>query len=131
MSRRILVIDDDEIVLRLIQRCLGSEYALTTVTCGSEALDLLARQEPYDVVLCDLLLADMAGEQLYEELLDFHPAQARRMALMTSGRDLPEFRDFIRRFDGCLLAKPFEVSELRRTVEVVLSRAALRDSPRP
>ena len=83
------------------------------------------------MVLCDLLLADMTGEQLYEELLDFHPAQARRMALMTSGRDLPEFRDFIRRFDGRLLAKPFEASELRRTVEIVPSRAALRDSPRP
>jgi CheY-like chemotaxis protein len=69
MTRRILVIDDEERIREVVRACLedlGGWKALTA-SSADEALST-ARDEPLDAILLDLSMPDTDGFQLYEQL---------------------------------------------------------------
>ena len=70
---RVLIVDDDALVNQLLDTMLPkNEYAVTTVSRGSDALDRI-RRDPPDVVILDLLMPEMSGYQLLH-LLRSDPA---------------------------------------------------------
>ena len=104
----VLVVDDDERVLRTIETVLKQfGYRVLTAPGGTEALDLLSRAEvPPDVALVDLVMPRMSGRELIERLRRLRPQLA---IVPTSGyvwpADAPgEPADYLR--------KPFTAQEL-------------------
>lgn len=70
---RILIVDDDDGIRELLKyACAAADYAVTEVATGGEAMQRLDK-EPYDVVVLDLMLPDMSGMQLLEEIALTHP----------------------------------------------------------
>ena len=60
----ILVIEDDYIVARTIERSLrGDEYHVTLASRGEKGV-VLARQNPPDLVILDIIMPDMDGYQV-------------------------------------------------------------------
>ncbi len=69
----ILLIDDEEIMREVISRLLSREgYAVQTAPTADEGLAKL-RDEPFDLVLLDLMLPGKSGLQALEEILEFDP----------------------------------------------------------
>ncbi|MGC4089311.1 MAG: CPXCG motif-containing cysteine-rich protein [Polyangiaceae bacterium] len=76
-NRRLLVVDDDVLVARTLARLL-SEHRVEVVTSGRDALQRLATEgSAFDLVLCDLMMPDITGMDVYEEVERKHPGLLR------------------------------------------------------
>jgi len=72
MFRKILFVDDDVGLLRVIQDHFSERFGLDTAQCGAHALELLARQNPYAVIVSDYRMPGMDGAEFL--------ARAKRLA---------------------------------------------------
>lgn len=118
----LLLIDDDAMVLRLLGRAL-STHELAYARSGEEALTLLERYPPFDLIVCDLAMARMNGAQFYEAVLVRNPRLARRIVFISGGAISQSLTDFLRTVPNARLNKPFALDELNNQVERLLSRA--------
>ena len=68
MAKRILVVDDDEMVLMALNELLKPEgYNVQTVTSGTEALQKL-NQNDYDLLMLDVIMPEMDGFELCKKI---------------------------------------------------------------
>jgi PAS domain S-box-containing protein len=119
---RILLADDDAIVLDLLAAMLSAEGAEVTPTRdGCEAWERLQGQD-YDLIVADLRMPNVDGQQLYERVACERPELVRRFVFATGDLARQETLAFLEGLPNRILAKPFEVETVRR----VLSQAAAR-----
>ena len=74
-TENILFVDDEKSIRNSVRSCLeGVGYNVTAVADGQEALDIFAKDfDRFDLVLTDLTMPDMTGEQLANALLKLRP----------------------------------------------------------
>ena len=118
MQRRgkILMIDDEPVILNILSRALGGNHDCVATTKASEALERLRAGEQFDLILCDLMMPNMDGRQLYTELERFDPEQAHRMVFLTGGAFTPNLQAFLADVANERISKPFDVAQLKSTV---------------
>jgi signal transduction histidine kinase/CheY-like chemotaxis protein len=116
---RVLIVDDDPLVLRMLSRALERWWQVTAVTSGEEAL-ALAATEPFDAVVCDLMMPGMSGMEVCDELDKRHPALRRRTLFLTGGAVAQEAQDFLARADVRSLTKPVSPAVLSSTLHELL-----------
>lgn len=91
---KILVVDDEEMVLSVLKSQLQPEgYHVTTETSAVKALELLQRAT-FSVVLADHEMPEMAGLEFLTKVKDSHPAVTR--ILISSGLSMNELTDAIK-----------------------------------
>ena len=117
--QRILVIDDEPLVATCLCRGLRDYDALAT-TSGRLALELL-RKEHFDLVLCDLMMPELSGMDVYGSLRLSDPQLAQRMIFITGGAGLSSAQAFLASVRNPRLEKPFEVAQLRAAVATALA----------
>lgn len=117
---RILVVDDDELVLKSIRRILYRIGDISYATGASEARVLLER-EPFDLVISDLTMLGEHGASLLRHVEQTYPRTAR---LLITGHRLEKID-----LSGLtILDKPFTNEQLMSFVDLLL--AAQRDRTR-
>ena len=121
---RILVIDDEPLVLDLVRRILQADHDVETVPCAREALARVLRGEPYALILCDLMMTEMNGAELYARLALDAPEAAGRLVFMTGGAVSAASEVALERAPNPRLEKPFQATELRAFVQKQLARFA-------
>jgi signal transduction histidine kinase len=109
---RILVIDDEPIVCRSLERLLAKEGEVASVSSGRQAIHLFESGHRFGVVLCDLMLPETDAPALYDAVTKIDPAQAERMVFMTGGVFTVRAREFLGRVSNPRLCKPFDVEAL-------------------
>ncbi|MEO6776916.1 MAG: ATP-binding protein [Kofleriaceae bacterium] len=116
---RVLVIDDDALLLKSIGRNLG-QHEITA--CGS-AVDALARLragDTFDAILSDLMMPGFTGMQFHAELTALRPELAHRVLFMTGGAFTTEAQTFLEDPDIRSIEKPFAAADVRaRILELV------------
>lgn len=116
MTRCILFVDDEPMILKGIQRSLHSmrgQWDMTFATGGKEALEVMAGQE-FDVLVTDMRMPGMTGADLLREVKARHPRTAR---LVLSGH---ADRELILQSVGSahqFLSKPCEPENLKAAIE--------------
>ena len=118
---RVLVIDDEPIIGRTIEAALAGEHEVVPVSLASEAFARLAEGEKFDVILCDVMMPDATGREVYERLLSDWPRAARGLVFMTGGACSPEASELVDRTSRRVLYKPFRVDELRAVVHAQMA----------
>jgi CheY-like chemotaxis protein len=113
---RVLVIDDEQMLCNAIQRILGAEHDVTTVTSAKEALSRLGTGERFDLILCDLMMPEMTGMDLYDELQQSMADQAAKFIFMSGGAFTDHARAFLARSCNQIIDKPFRGAGLRQVV---------------
>lgn len=121
-GRRVLVIDDEPGVLRVIKRIL-KDYEVTTCQGGKEALDHL-QQGNFDLILCDLMMPEYTGMDLYEITAADRPELLDRFLFVTGGAFTKQTESFLRDVSQDVVGKPFTTAELRDAVSKRLGRLA-------
>lgn len=101
---RILLIDDDQRVARAIIRLLG-KHEVEWVQSGRDALERIG--ETWDVVLCDLMMPEMSGPELYERVRGARPELLPRIVFVTGGAFSDEATSFIEKERPRVIYKPF------------------------
>jgi signal transduction histidine kinase/CheY-like chemotaxis protein len=117
---RLLVVDDEPLLARTLQMLLEPEHDVTIFHDAREALEHLRTGTAYDAILCDLMMAEMTGEQFYEELSLSAPEQLFRIIFMTGGAVTRNAREFLARVPNPHLLKPFQQQELDKLLAVLL-----------
>ncbi len=116
---RLLVIDDEPALARMVREQLAGEHEVVVVGSGREALDRLATDARFDAVLCDLMMPDLAGMDLFEIVARDYPALEARFVFMSGGAFTPRAEALFRRFPSRCLQKPFDAATLRVALEEV------------
>jgi signal transduction histidine kinase len=108
---RVLVIDDDQLLLHLYPRLLpGHDVCLAS--SGDEALRLLETDQRFDAVLCDLRMPVLSGTEVYAIIAARWPALARRFAIVTGGGVDASALAGLDAIGVPVLAKPFGIAQL-------------------
>ena len=118
---RILVVDDEPLVLRMTERALTSlGYQVVTAINGAAALTAWQQAaEPFDVVVLDMVMAGLDGRETYLALKTLDPTV--RVLLMTGYALNNEAQHILELGVRGFLAKPFNVDELSVALNDVLA----------
>jgi len=114
---RILVVDDEKMVVSVIKRILAKEHDVVSTVAAREALALCVAGEKFDLILCDLMMPEMTGMDLHRELSRAAPEQAHRMIFLTGGAFTDKARQFLSETVKEYLEKPFDPVNLRAIVQ--------------
>jgi CheY-like chemotaxis protein len=79
---RVLVVDDDQGIVRLLARVLR-RYDVTTALSAEEALAHVRNGPPFALVLSDIVMPDRDGIELHTDIAAIDPSLARRMVFIT------------------------------------------------
>jgi DNA-binding NtrC family response regulator len=122
-SERILIVDDEDGMRRLLSRVLTREgYDTSTVGSGAEALRLVSN-ERFDLVVTDIKMPEMDGLQLLAELKDYEPSLP--IIVITAYGTIENAVQALRSGAYDYIAKPFENDEIKLTVAKAFERERL------
>ncbi len=122
-SEKILLVDDEEGMRRLLSRVLSREgYEPTTAASGEEALRLVG-SEQFDLVITDIKMAGMSGLELLHELKAFDPALP--IIVITAYGTVESAVQALRAGAYDYITKPFENDEIKLTVAKAFERERL------
>ena len=79
-------------------------------------------------MLCDVSLPDIEGPALYDEVVRRDPELARRFVFVTGGAFNDSTREFLRRYQGPRLDKPFPISRARTPARLASAAQRLRST---
>ncbi|MEO8552020.1 MAG: ATP-binding protein, partial [Kofleriaceae bacterium] len=113
---RVLVVDDEPMVRDMLARVLRRDHDVVTVSCGRAALDEITAGGWFDVVISDVMMPNMTGVDLLEELLRVAPTQARRLVFLSGGVFTAQTRERLEELGTLVLEKPTSPKDLRDAV---------------
>lgn len=119
-GKRILVVEDEEIVVDLIRGILeGADGHVDIARNGQEALEIMD-SNAYDLVICDIKMPEINGFDLYNEIKTANPDLARRVVFMT-GDPGEETIAFLNETGNEFITKPFKVGSFRARINDVFT----------
>jgi len=123
MSARILIVDDEEIVIKSCLRILdGNEHRIETARDGHEALRKV-EDSPYDVIILDIMMPNLSGLEVLRQVKETHPDIDVIMITGLSQIETAVQAMKLGAFD--YISKPFEPDELNLVLQRALERRRL------
>jgi two-component system, NtrC family, sensor kinase len=118
---RILVVEDDRLVASSLRRVLAA-YAVSVVDSGREAQALLLSND-FELIICDLMIPDLTGMDIYERLDRDRPHLCARFVFMTGGAFTARAKRFVKEFPSeRRVEKPFDPEGLVLLVRKLLAQ---------
>jgi putative nucleotidyltransferase with HDIG domain len=125
MPDRILVVDDEEAIREIVSAILSAAgYACKQASSGMEALALLSSGEVFELMLSDLMMADLDGIGLLERTKEKFPDMP--VVMVTAVHDISVALAAIRNGAYDYLLKPFEREQLLNAVARALENRRLK-----
>ena len=90
---KILIVDDDEMMLMMARRILSLKYEIVTATTGAEAIEIFDAERP-DMVLSDLMMPEMDGYELHRILQEKSGETVPIMFMSANEGDESEIKGF-------------------------------------
>ena len=122
-SRKVLVVDDDEHILRSLAQYLEmEEFSVKTASGGAEALALVESDRP-DLVLLDVMMPEMDGFEVLENLRR-KPETEKLPVIMLTARD--QHGDVLKGYQmgvSSYMVKPYNFDELLEVINQVFAEA--------
>jgi len=121
--RRVLVIDDDAVMRKLILEILGNRYQVLTSSHGLELPRLMTEFVP-DLVILDVMMPWVDGIQLCRSL-KINPAWKKIPVIFVSGKKKMADVDFaLEQGADAYITKPFSMVDLLHKIKVLLGEPA-------
>jgi two-component system cell cycle sensor histidine kinase/response regulator CckA len=109
---RILVVDDEIDLVHVMRTALSEEHDVVTAVSGREALELLARDAAFDLILCDVMMPEVSGVDVLRALRTRSPALADRVVFVTGGTFTSADREYLESVANARIDKPFSIQSL-------------------
>lgn len=111
-KQSILVVDDEEIIRDFLSEVL-EDYQVTVACDGDEAIEKL-RSRPYDLVITDLRMPRIPGEEVVKFARDTYPGA--KVVVISGYSSLSTVSQSVHNGACAFLSKPFSIKELLQTV---------------
>jgi PAS domain S-box-containing protein len=122
---RVLIVDDEPLVRGSVVRLLRLENDVVEAGSGYAAATILAADDRFDAILCDLIMPELSGMELHTRLAASRPDLASRMIFMTGGAFTERALAFLDAVPNERLEKPFDSVGLR---ELIRAKVRVRDA---
>ena len=119
--RRILLVDDERRVLDALRDALAG-HDVAVALGGVAGLAAATDGGPFDAIVCDLMMPELSGMDLYERLAAARPGHEQRIVFVTGGAFTPRASGFLAEVPNTCLAKPFEIDKLLDVIEQAIAR---------
>ena len=122
MTKKILVVDDEVVLTKMVKLNLErtGNYTVMTVNKGSEALTAVREFKP-DLIFMDVMMPDMSGDEAIAEIREDPQLASIPYVFMTAIVTKAETEDMGHNIGGNeFLAKPVKTEELIETIEHIL-----------
>lgn len=117
---RILIVDDEPMVAASVGRLLQEAgFQVTAATEAQQALSLLD-QEPFDLILSDLAMPNMDGQQFWQAVQERHPRLANRIIFSTGDTSGQRAHAFLQASGCTWIEKPFRPEDLLALIHATL-----------
>jgi CheY-like chemotaxis protein len=115
----VLIVDDEESVRKFVERVLREAgYTTATASDGPEAIELASTLEPLDILVTDLMMPQMTGDELARRMLMTRPSLK---VLYLTGFSDRLFKEKVTLWqDEAFLEKPCSVKGLVQAVSLLL-----------
>ncbi|WP_370316966.1 response regulator [Pseudoalteromonas sp.] len=124
MKKNIVIIDDDEAILRSLKRLLGTN---NHVICFSDPLSAIeyAKQNQISLVICNLLMPAVSGFAVLEDIKLLQPNCSR--LLITGYAELEASKSALNNnIANMITAKPWDNFELTMLVDILIENSHLK-----
>jgi CheY-like chemotaxis protein len=123
---RVLVVDDEETIRRFVERVLAdAKYEIVLASSGKDALAAAQAQGPFDLLLTDLMMPEMTGDELARQL---RQAEPKLKVLYLTGFSDHLFKEKVTLWeDEAFLDKPCSIQGLLEAVSL-LARGSVKAS---
>ena len=119
-AARVLVLDDNAMITDMLGAMLDMfGYQAATANAGEDALEILARDH-YDVVLSDLRMPGMDGQEFYRRAVAEHPELSRRIVFLTGDSIGDGAREFFETTACPFLTKPYALQTVHDMINGLL-----------
>lgn len=115
--KKILVIDDDEDVLKIIEYCLSSisQFELKCVLSGEEGIQAALEMNP-DLILLDVMMPKMDGTATLQAIRLIPKLQLTPVIFITAKAQKKEIEDYLKLGAADVIIKPFDPLMLSQTI---------------
>ncbi len=117
--QRILLIDDEPLLLKSLARMLQSHHDVVSATGGALGIETIANQD-FDVIICDLMMPEVDGLHVYETLKERFPDLIDKLVYLSGGVFTDRMSSFLEGTKPRLLDKPVSRDDL---LEVIVELA--------
>ncbi len=123
MTKRLLIVDDEERIRELVQACLEDLGGWDTLTAesGQEGLNIAQTESNIDAILLDVSMPDMDGFAVYEQLQANSATQAIPVIFLTAKVQPSDRARFAQMGIAGVITKPFEPTSICKEVAELLS----------
>lgn len=115
--RVVLIVDDEPLMVRSLERVLSRQYVVRTAVDGREALALLDTERGVGLLIADWVMP-YGGVDLVTRVCREHPDVA---IIVTTGLSKLEAEPFLRGIGCAVLYKPFGIDDLVAAIELAAS----------
>ena len=123
--RRVLIVDDEAPVVRLLRRLLVEDHDVVVAPSGRDALETLRRDDDFDAILCDVMMPDLTGADVHQEIARESPSLAARFVFVTGGAFGERAKAHVASTKQPIVTKPFRRADVLAAV-VAVSRVGAR-----
>jgi CheY-like chemotaxis protein len=120
MAKRILVIDDEELITKSLLRLLSNEgYSAAVVKSGKEAIEKV-KESDFDLVICDVRMPEVDGIKTIEKLRQAQKALGKKPIpeiLITGYADEDKYKDALKLGVTDYIFKPFDTKQFLETIQ--------------
>lgn len=119
-----LILEDDLSFAGIVSQYFRSwGYTVDHVQDGVEGIKHVINGD-YRVILCDMLMPNLAGDMFYKAVERVKPQLCKRFIFMTGASNDKKIIDFIREVRGVIIWKPFKMHILHEAVDAIQKKLA-------
>jgi C4-dicarboxylate-specific signal transduction histidine kinase/ActR/RegA family two-component response regulator len=131
LRRTVLVVDDDDRILKAYGRMLGNTFDVMMARDTQEAIELLSSGSNADALVTELSLPDADGRTLFEWLARERPQLAACTVFVAADATRERYAAFLSEINNSVLTKPVAASELWAALDALVFGAVTRSSSPP
>jgi CheY-like chemotaxis protein len=118
-GQRVLLLEDqDDFRTLLHDHLVSRSFQVTSVPSGVEGLREVLK-DPFDLIICDMMMPKVGGENFYWAVTRVRPAAAQRFIFFTGYQNNARIKFFFERVKATVLIKPFPLEQLDTAIREV------------